>query len=113
MTDEQLRIRGYLEAQGAKLAPAAVIEKIQAAMADLRAAADEVPPARFSERPEPDEWSANEVLAHVVAAGAHFGDAIVSALDDRPQPPRARGAGHRRRAGAHRGGVVRPPGAGS
>ena len=93
MTDEQLRIHGYLVAQGAKLAPAAAIEKVRAAMADLRAAADEVPPARFSERPEPEEWSANEVLAHVVAAGAHFGDAIVSALDDRPQPPRAEGRG--------------------
>ena len=81
MTDEQLRIHGYLVAQGAKLAPAAAIEKVRAAMADLRAAADEVPSARFSERPEPEEWSANEVLAHVVAAGAHFGDAIVSALE--------------------------------
>ena len=93
MTDEQLRIHGYLVAQGAKLAPAAAIEKVRAAMADLRAAADEVPLARFSERPEPEEWSANEVLAHVVAAGAHFGDAIVSALDDRPQPPRGEGRG--------------------
>jgi hypothetical protein len=88
MTDEELRIRGYLEAQGAKLAPAATIEKVRAAMTDLRAAAVKVSPARFSERPEPEEWSANEVLAHVVAAGAHFGDAIVSALDNRPQPPR-------------------------
>ena len=93
MTDEQLRIRSYLEAQGAKLAPPAIIEKVRAAMADLRAAADAVPPARFSERQEPGEWSANEVLAHVVAAGAHFGDTIVSALDSRPQPPRIEGWG--------------------
>ena len=93
MTDEELRIRGYLEAQGAKLTPAAVIEKIRAAMADLRAAADKVPPRHFSERPAPEEWSANEVLAHVVAAGAHFGEAIVSAIDNRPQPPRPEGRG--------------------
>lgn len=93
MTDEELRIRGYLEAQGAKLPPPATIEKVRAAMADLRAAADAVPPARFSECPKPGEWSANEVLAHVVAAGAHFGDAIVRALDNRPQPPRAGGRG--------------------
>ena len=93
MTDEELRIRGYLEAQGAKLAPAAIIEKVRVAMADLRAAADAVPPGRFPERPEPGEWSANEVLAHVVAAGAHFGDTIVSALDNRPQPPRTEGRG--------------------
>jgi len=93
MTDEELRIRSYLEAQGAKLTPAAVIDKVRAAMADLRAAADAVPPAHFSERPEPGEWSANEVLAHVVAAGAHFGTAIVSALDNRPQPPPTEGRG--------------------
>ena len=93
MNDEQLRIRSYLEAQGAKLAPPATIEKVRAAMADLRAAADAVPRNRFSERPEPDEWSANEVLAHVVSAGSHFGAAILSALDNRPQPPRAEGRG--------------------
>jgi len=93
MTDEELRIRSYLEAQGAKLAPEATIGKVRAAMADLRAAADAVPRNRFSERPAPGEWSANEVLAHVVAAGAHFGDAIVSALDTRPQPPHTEGRG--------------------
>jgi len=93
MTDEELRIRGYLEAQGAKLAPAAIIEKVRSAMADLRVAADAVPPGRFSEHPEPGEWSANEVLAHVVAAGTHFGDAILSALDNRPQPARTEGRG--------------------
>jgi len=93
MTDEELRIRSYLESQGAKLSPPVMIEKVRAAMADLRAAADAVPPSRFSERPEPGEWSANEVLAHVVAAGAHFGDAIERALDNRPQPPRSEGRG--------------------
>lgn len=93
MTDEQQRIRGYLEGQGAKLTPEAAIEKVRAAMADLRAAADEVPPSRFSERPEPEEWSANEVLAHVVAADVFFGASIMSALDGRPQPPRSEGRG--------------------
>jgi len=84
MTDEQTRIRGYLQGQGAKLTPAQIVEKVQGAMHDLRIAADAVPPARFDERPAPEEWSANEVLAHVVDAGRHFGGAIVRILDGLP-----------------------------
>jgi uncharacterized damage-inducible protein DinB len=84
MTDEQKRIRGYLVAQGAKLAPGEIVEKVRAAMGDLRAAALTIPAARFDERPEPGEWSANEVLAHVVDAGRHFGGAIVRILDGQP-----------------------------
>ena len=105
MTDEQKRIRGYLVAQGAKLAPGEIVEKVRAAMGDLRAAALTVPAARFDERPEPEEWSANEVLAHVVDAGRHFGDAIVR------HPRRPAGRRRSRPAGARRaapqpGGVV-------
>jgi hypothetical protein len=91
MTDEMLRIRGYLTAQGAKLTPSAIVEKVQAAMADLRAAAVSVPPARFGERPAPDDWSGNEVMAHVVTAGAYCSRAIVNILDGRPVPPPMRG----------------------
>lgn len=39
MTDEQRRIRGYLQAQGAKLSPPDIIDKVHAAMQDLRRAA--------------------------------------------------------------------------
>jgi uncharacterized damage-inducible protein DinB len=84
MTDEQQRIRGYLVAQGAKLTPGEIVEKVRAAMRDLRAAAETVPAARFDTRPAPEEWSANEVLAHVVEAGRHFGGAIHRMLDGQP-----------------------------
>ena len=84
MTEEQARIRSYLQAQGARLSPAEVIDKVRAAMADLRRASAAVPAARFDERPEPEEWSGNEVMAHVVDAGRHFGDQIVAILDGRP-----------------------------
>jgi hypothetical protein len=100
MTEEQQRIRGYLVAQGAKLTPAAIVEKVQAAMADLRAAAVTVPPARFAERPEPAEWSANEVMAHVLAADGYFGGGICRLL--RGQPPAGRPEGRGVEQASHR-----------
>ena len=93
MTDDEKRIRSYLEAQGAKLSPPAIIDKVRAAMADLGAAAKAVPAARFTERPAADEWSANEVLGHVAAAGAYFGGGIANALDGAPPPPRMKDQG--------------------
>jgi hypothetical protein len=84
MNEEQARIRGYLVAQGAKLAPAAIVEKVKEAMANLTAAAATVPAARFEERPAPEEWSGNEVMAHVLAADLYFGGSIVSVLDGGP-----------------------------
>ena len=83
MTDEQLRIRGYLQAQGAKLAPADLVERVRTAMDQVCEAVTAVPAARFSERPATDEWSANEVMAHVVTAGSHFAERIVGAIDGR------------------------------
>ncbi|HEY3101822.1 MAG TPA: DinB family protein [Methylomirabilota bacterium] len=93
MTDEQARIRSYLQGQAAKQTPIEIIEKVEAAMADLATAARAVPAARFAERPEPEEWSANEVLAHVVAADTYFGGGIVAILEGRPAPPRGGGRG--------------------
>jgi uncharacterized damage-inducible protein DinB len=91
MTDEEQRIRSYLTAQGAKLSPAEIIDKVRAAMDELATAARSVPPARFAERPASEEWSGHEVLAHVVDAGTYFGDGILSILDDRPRPERPAG----------------------
>jgi len=87
-SDEERRIKSYLTAQAAKLPPAALVEKVEAAMADLRSAAAAIPSARFAERPSADEWSADEVMAHVVASGTYVGGGIVSILDDRPLPAR-------------------------
>jgi uncharacterized damage-inducible protein DinB len=102
MTDEQKRIRGYLEAQGAKLSPAQIVEKVREAMGRLRAAAAAVPPARFGESPAPGEWSANEVMAHVVDAGRHFGEGIVRAIDGLP-PGERRHDAERPAAASHTG----------
>ena len=87
MSDEERRILSYLQAQGAKLSPDDVIDKVRAAMDDLRAALLSVPGAHFTERPAHDEWSANEVIAHVVSAGARFGGGIERVLDGAPAGP--------------------------
>jgi uncharacterized damage-inducible protein DinB len=84
MTDEQRRIRSYLTTQAAKLAPADIVDKVRAAMEQLRAAAGAVPAAHFNDPPARGEWSANEVMAHVVEAGRHFGGAIERLLDGEP-----------------------------
>jgi uncharacterized damage-inducible protein DinB len=84
MNDEQRRIRSYLTTQAAKLTPAEIVEKVGVAMLQLRAAADAVPPTRFSDPPATGEWSANEVMAHVVEAGRHFGGAVLRLLDGQP-----------------------------
>ena len=83
-SEEALRIRGYLTAQGAKLSPEQLIGKVEEAMARLREAATAVPAARFTDPPAPGEWSANEVMAHVVEADRRFGGAIVRLLDGIP-----------------------------
>lgn len=88
MNEEFQRIRGYLRAQGAKLEPADIVDKVRAAMADLHAAARAVPAARWTERPAPEEWSGNEVLAHVVGAGRYFGGGILAILDGTAVPAR-------------------------
>ena len=77
MNDEQKRIRGYLVAQAARLTPPEIVEKVEVAMLQLQAAARAVSPAA-------GEWSANEVMAHVVDAGRRFGGAIVRLLDGQP-----------------------------
>src|SRR5215470_565667 len=81
MTDEQRRIQSYLQAQGAKLSPADIIRKVRVAMDEVRAALFSVKVEQLNRRPEGDEWSANEVMAHVVSAGAHFGNGIMRVLD--------------------------------
>ena len=94
MNDEQKRIRSYLQAQAAKLTPAEIVEKVQGAMRELRAAAALVPPDRFTQKPGPDDWSGNEVMAHVVAAGRYFGGAVVALSAGAPLPARLTGRGN-------------------
>lgn len=86
MTEEQLRIRGYLQAQAAKLSIPELVEKVRTDQEQVRLAALAVPPARFGQRPAEGEWSANEVMAHVVD-GAHRLDESIRAVVDRGATP--------------------------
>jgi hypothetical protein len=88
--DEKQRIRAYLQGQGAKRTPAELVERVREAMAELARALGTVPAARLYDRPAPEEWSANEVMAHVVEAGRYFGAWIEAAIDGRPDGPAAR-----------------------
>ena len=75
MTDEQKRIKSYLEAQGAKLPPAAIVDKVRAAMADLGKAALAVPPEEIV-----DTNGAGDVFHGAYAAGLARGVPLVERL---------------------------------
>src|SRR5262245_8463491 len=87
--EERDRVLGYLRAQGAKLALPELVGKVRQAMAELGTALAEIPKGRLHERPEPGEWSADEVMAHVIASGRYFGAWIEATIDGGPDvaPP--------------------------
>ena len=61
----QARARDYFISKGA-LTPVEVRDQIVASFASLEATLAEVPPAQAGRRPAPDEWSAQEILDHLV-----------------------------------------------
>src|SRR5690242_15751792 len=64
--DEVARVRGYLTGQAAKLTPVQIMEKVRESQAAVLNAAAAVPAERFSAPPAEGEWSAAEVLVHVL-----------------------------------------------
>ena len=64
-TEARERALAYFASKAA-LTPAEVSEQIAAAFDSLEAVLKEVAPARATVRPRPDEWSAQEVLDHLV-----------------------------------------------
>ena len=92
MSEEQLRIRGYLQAQAAKLSIPELVAKVRTDQEQVRAAAEVVPAERFYDRSAAEDWSANEVLAHVVESGGQVGRAIRATIDGGAPPPRLQDA---------------------
>ena len=89
VNEEFQRIRGYLRAQG---------RQARARRHRGQGARRHGGPARGGPRgaggpldasgPRPEEWSGNEVLAHVVSAGRYFGGGILAILDGAAVPAR-------------------------
>ena len=86
LTEEQQRIRGYLQSQAAKLSLADLVDKVRTDMQQLRTAAVAVPPTRFTTRPAEGEWSANDVMSHVVDGGRSVSRGIVAAIEGTGRP---------------------------
>jgi hypothetical protein len=80
---EALRIRGYLQAQAAKLTIPQLVEKVRADLENVRGALESVPGDRFNERPAEGEWAANEVAAHLAETSVGVARGIGAAIDGR------------------------------
>lgn len=85
--DEAERVRGYLLAQANKLSVPELVEKVRRDSMPLWDAAAAVPAARFTEQPEPGEWSAAEVLTHVLEMTERGGAAIEGIIESGAIPP--------------------------
>lgn len=86
-TEEDLRVRSYLLAQANKLTVAELVEKVRHDTQPLREVAAAVPHAHFFERPGPNDWSAAEVLTHILDMNDRGAQAIIGILDDGTPPP--------------------------
>ena len=92
LNDEQLRIRGYLQAQAAKLSVPDLMTKVRADMAQLEDAVTAASAVDHTKRPSAADWSANEVLAHLVDASARVNGGILAAWERGEQPKSLRDA---------------------
>ncbi|MEO9255085.1 MAG: DinB family protein [Tepidiformaceae bacterium] len=86
LDEEQQRIRGYLQTQAAKLDLPDLIAKVRTDMQQVRSAAEAVSADRFSEKPAPGEWSANEIMAHIVGGAKGNAEAILGAIETGKPP---------------------------
>jgi len=79
-TDESARVRGYLTTQAAKLSVPQIVDKVRESQEAVLAAAAAVPSERFSTPPADGEWSASEVLYHVLTVIGDHSRAVISAI---------------------------------
>lgn len=89
-TPEEERIRGYLIGQAAKLSIPELIDKVRTDSLQVWEAAAAVPADKFGDRPTDGEWSASEVLNHVLAMTENSTSSITGILRDGTLPPRIR-----------------------
>ena len=80
MNEEFARIRGYLQAQAAKLTVAELVAKVRGDLGQVKSAIESVPADAWDQRPADEEWSANEVAAHLAGSSRSVADGIVAAI---------------------------------
>jgi hypothetical protein len=98
--EEAERIRSYLIAQANKLSIPELVEKVRRDTLPVWDAAAAVPEGRLAERPGAEDWSAVEVLTHVLDMNDRGADAIEGIIAEGTiPPPIADEIRHERRAG--------------
>jgi len=100
VNEDAQRVRGYLTSQANKLSLAELVEKVERDSLPLWDAAAVVPAGRLAERPGAEDWSALEVLTHVLdlnERGASATEGIIAT--GAPPPPIADELRHEQRAG--------------
>ena len=85
--EEIARVRGYLASQAMKRTPAQLIDVLREAHQQFLAAAAAVPDAQFRVAPEHGEWSAADVMGHMLIIAAIDEIAIPAAIERGEQPP--------------------------
>jgi hypothetical protein len=84
--DEVQRVRGYLLTQANKLTIPELVEKVRNDSAAVWVAAAAVPADRLTERPGAEDWSAAEVLTHVLNMNEQGAGAIEGILAEGKLP---------------------------
>jgi uncharacterized damage-inducible protein DinB len=84
---EAERVRGYLVTQANKLSIPELVDKVRRDTLPLWDAAAAVPLARFTQRPGVEDWSAAEVLTHVLDMTERGATAIETVIAEGRIPP--------------------------
>jgi uncharacterized damage-inducible protein DinB len=85
--EEIARVRGYLASQAMKRTPAQLVDVLREAHQQFLAAAAAVPDARFRVAPADGEWSAADVMGHMLIIAAIDETAIPGVIERGEQPP--------------------------
>ena len=85
--EEVARMRSYLASQAMKHTPAQLVETLREAHRQFLAAAAAVPDTLFRVAPGDGEWSAADVLGHMLIIAAIDERAIHAVIDHGEQPP--------------------------
>ena len=84
--EEVARVRSYLASQAMKRTPAQLVETLREAQQQFLTAAAAVPDPLFRVAPEDGEWSAADVLGHMLVIAAIDETAIPAVIERGEQP---------------------------